>query len=365
MIEEIKNRYSIKDILFILGISPTSFIKTPLKAEKTPSLKIYYKTDTFKDYSANIGGDQIGLYAHMRQISNADAIKELHKRDAPITIRKRKEKQSFEFLGKEEKELFEERAAIMEYHGNITRETAEKFAYQSVYQHRQNLQQLIFQTFYEYEMQELDSLIIEYLLIKRRISEESIKKFRLFTIKNPKKTIEFLKSSFAEYELKISGLFVEDYFIFQKYRLVIPYIENEKIVYMRVRYFDREANNGSNAKYKSLFNISQTLPMKRFYNLDLLKTKPKEILITEGEFDCIIANQLGYASLGIPGVSSFPDKQRELLNDKDIYLLFDSDVPGQKAADDIGIKLSDNANKIVKWKIEKYNDLTEYANANA
>lgn len=105
--------------------------------------------------------------------------------------------------------------------------------------------------------------------------------------------------------------------------------------------------------------------MKRFYNLDLLKTKPKEILITEGEFDCIIANHFGYSALGIAGVSSFPDKQRELLNDKDVYLLFDSDEPGQKAADDIGLKISDYANKIVKWEIENFKDLTEYANANA
>lgn len=212
MIEEIKNRYSIKDILFILGISPTSFIKTPLKDEKRPSLKIYYETDSFKDYSANIVGDQIDLYAHLRQISNADAIKELHKRVAPITIENRKEKQSFEFLGKEEEEVFEERASIMEYHGNIKRETAEKFAYQSVFQHRRNVQQLIFQSLYDYEMQDLDSLIIEYLLIKRKISEESINKFKLFTIKNPIKTIEFLKSSFTEYELKISGLFVTGFF---------------------------------------------------------------------------------------------------------------------------------------------------------
>jgi len=365
MIKDIKNRYSIKDILFILGISPASVIKTPLKDEKTPSLKLYFDTNSFFDYSANIGGDQIDLYAHLRQISNADAIEELHKRVAPITIAKRKEKYSFEFLGKEEDEVFEERAAIMEYEGNIKRETAEKFAYQSVFQHRQNVQQLIFQSLYEYEMQDLDSVIIEYLLIKRTINEENIKKFRLFTIKNPKKTITFLKSSFSDYELKISGLFSKGFFIFQKYRLVIPYIENRKITYLRARYFDKDANNSKNPKYKSLFNISKTLPMKRFYNLDLLKTKPKEILITEGEFDCIIANQFGYSALGIAGVSAFPDRQIELLNNKDVYLMFDSDGPGQKAADDIGLKISDYANKIVNWKIENYKDLTEYANANS
>ena len=364
-INEIKNSYSIKDILFLLGIPPTSYIRTPLKDEKTPSLKIYYETDSFNDFSANVGGDQINLYAHLRQISNADAIRELSKRNAPITVAKREEKQSFKFLGKEEEELFEERAAIMQYHGNIKKETAEKFAYQSIFQHRQHIQQLIFQSLYEYETQDLDSLIIEYLLIMRKISEESIKLFRLFTIKNPKKTIAFLKSSFSDYELKISGLFSKGFFIFQKYRLVIPYIENRKITYLRARYFDKDANNGKNPKYKSLFNISKTLPMKRFYNLDLLKTKPKEILITEGEFDCIVANQFGYSALGIAGVSAFPDRQIELLNNKDVYLLFDSDEPGQKAADDIVLKISDYANKIVNWKIENYKDLTEYANANS
>jgi DNA primase len=222
----------------------------------------------------------------------------------------------------------------------------------------------IFQALYRFEQDHLDEFIFKYLITNRKITEGSISKFNLFNLKNPDKTIEFLKDKFSDYELLVSGLFVANQFIFKKHRLIIPYLEHGKIIYLRARYFDRNHDNGRHPKYKSLSNASGTLGGKRFYNVDVLENTTPEILILEGEFDTIIASQLGYPAIGIPGVSSFPDKQIELLRNRGIILLFDNDDPGQNTANKIGQTLSNIANSVEKWILPKpYKDLTEYANA--
>lgn len=363
-IERLKNHFSIKDILFILGIPTTKNIKTPLKNEKNPSLRIYYDTNTFCDYSASVSGDQLELYAYLRQIPKSMAIEELVKRIQPVKKMPRKLESEFKFLAQLERDLFEERASIMEYEGNAMKCVAEKLSYESIYNYRREIQKSIFQALYEFELNDIDDTIVKYLIVDRKMSETSISKFKLFTIKNPRNTIQYLRDKFSDYELLVSGLFVADHFIFKKHRLIIPYVERGMIRYIRARYFDKDHNNGKYPKYKSVGNVSRTLEGKRFYNVDVLDNHISEILLLEGEFDTIIASQFGYPAIGIPGVSSFPEKQIELLQNLDVCILFDNDDPGKKTAIKVAQILTETARSIKKWKLpQSYKDLTEYANA--
>lgn len=90
MIEEIKNRIRIIDLANSYGMKPdkNGFIKSIYKEEKTPSLKIYEKTNTFYDFSTQRGGDVINFYADLKRISVRDAINELSQASGISTMKK-------------------------------------------------------------------------------------------------------------------------------------------------------------------------------------------------------------------------------------------------------------------------------------
>lgn len=371
MIDQIKNRVSIIDLLGRLGIKVNSsgFIKSIYKDEKTASMKIYPSTNSFYCFATNQGGDLIKFYADYYSIDLKTAIGELKDiaglSDVETELKpvKKPIEQKYNLLNSE-KEIFEERAAVFEYENKLDRATAENYAFNSVLNYRKNIQINIYDSLYSYSNSlGFDDSVYEYLTGKSRgLNKKNIEKFKLFSVTDCSKTIQFLKDNFSRDELLISGLFKNKYFLFTKHRLIIPYIEAGKIVYLRARYFYQNNPKPINTgKYIGLNNWSGTLTSKRFFNIDLLKSLVpfSDLIITEGEFDCILANQKGFDALGIAGVSSFPKDNINLIRNFNLYFLYDSDEAGQKAIFELSKIIDKPFNSI---KLKNYKDFTEYCN---
>lgn len=190
---------------------------------------------------------------------------------------------------------------------------------------------------------ELDQDSQTYLTSQSRgLTDRTIKQFGIFSIKDYKKTREFLLSKFSLEILKELVLFdSKNRFGFTKNKIIIPVIEDGKIIALRGRYFDRGISNPdiTNArytypKYKSTAGVEAKL-----FNGDILKTLKKgdRVYLCEGEFDTMILQQHGKNAVGVLGVSNYNDGTIKKLNDFDLIIAFDNDEQGRRHA----LKISD------------------------
>jgi DNA primase len=193
---------------------------------------------------------------------------------------------------------------------------------------------------------------------KRGLTEDTIKRFRLFAINKPQEVIKELKEVCSMEELLKAGLFDTgsngEYFKFKDYPVVIPYIEGEDIVYIKARRLDSK-----NPKYMQVKGLS--IPL---FNRDILKTmdKTKPLYICEGEFDTMITAQNGFNAVGVVGVNGLKPEIVEELVGFNVYLAFDNDKAGQTAIKEIANKLI-LAGVTVMGQIdlpEGVKDLTDY-----
>ncbi|MDP3150249.1 MAG: toprim domain-containing protein [Ignavibacteria bacterium] len=372
-IEEIKNRLPILDLLYKLGITPnkSGFIPSIYKKDITPSLKIYPKSNSYFCFATNKGGDVISFYSDFYKIDMKQTVKELSsicgisslhfsEREKLEIVSEDHTRNPFEMLSNE-KEIFEERKNIIATETGLSEKDSGLLAFRELLENRKTIQSNIFTAFYNYSISNgYEEQAYTYLISsKRGLTERSLKQFKIFTIHSGNKSISFLKDSFTKDEISISGLFSKNYFLFSKHRIVIPYIENGRIVYLRGRYFFEGKTTPENSgKYIGCNNWSLTLSPKRFFNFDLLQTlKPFEpLLICEGEFDAITAVQNNINTIAIAGVSNFPKDQIKLLKYFNIFLSFDNDIAGEKATKEIS-SLFEQPVKVIKLKYHK--DLTE------
>ena len=236
-------------------------------------------------YSVGRGGDVINFYANVKNIDNTEAIKLLSTELGLKNNGNGKIKVQDIKLELSEKRKIEIYTALEKYCG------------------------------------EPDDIALNYLTgTKRGLTIDTIKKFRLFSIGNIKCTIDFLLENYTLYELQACGLFNEKgRFVFSKHNLIIPYLKDDEIIYLRGRYLPTE-NNDIDNKYIGLYGQKA----KRIFNIDSLKdlNEGTEIIICEGEFDTIRAEQAGYISIGIPGVNNYPENLNEVIKDYEIIYLF-------------------------------------------
>ena len=383
MIEEIKNRINVKDLVSELGIKiyRNDFIYSIYKTERTPSLKIYPETNSFYCFSTGQGGDVIKFYADYKRIELKEAVKELairagldlgrseksrlhsfsngqvEARSKKKIMQKRIEKRVT--ILKSEIDFFEERAGIYEYMFKSDRRQAELRAIGDLMKERKEKQNLIYESLEKF-CYGVDDETYDYLTGKERgLTLETIKRFRLFSIKDLKLTNEYLKDCFSEDELIISGLINKNgKLVFTYHKLIIPYLENNKIVYLRGRIIQPSTEL---SKYISLSNYAGNLSLKRFYNVNTLKRimENERLIVCEGEFDTMIMEQEGYAAIGIPGVTNIPAEQIGTIKKYDLYIAFDNDEAGATAMQKI-VKLVNRPIKGIKLK--HHNDLTELIN---
>jgi DNA primase len=379
---EIKSRVSILDLLTRLGIpvNKSGFIFSIYKKENTPSLKLYPQKNSYYDYAAGKGGDIFNFYMDYFSVPFSQAVSEISNLfGLPVTSDFPQYTKStstpsagnkpqllprsevFELLPNEYPaflEITDTFAVAYDYPPQV----AEQFAKSEILKIRSVTQKKIFRALYEYCLSYTQTYapFWDYLQgPQRKLTRETIITSKLFV--TPPYVIEYLIANYSHDELFISGLFNrKGGFVFTSHRLIIPYLENGEIVYLRGRILPIEETNppATISKYISLSNFSGTLSSKRFYNSDVLQTKTNEnsLVITEGEFDCMIAAQNGIRAIGIPGTGNFPTAEINTLSGNKIFLCFDNDDAGSAAIEKIAPLFPYPVKQI---KLHNAKDLTE------
>jgi len=338
VIQQIKSKINIYELCRIAAIEIVNHkAKSIHKAEKTPSLHIYPGGETYHDFSSGNGGDVIDFYQALYNLDKSTAIKELAKL-AGIDGSKQEYREKVKLpviektdhlkaMSEEEHFFYEERAAL----------SNEKQALHETKILRLHRNQEVFEELFNYcQRYNKEFFFSQYLHVKRNIAFEFIKKFKLFYIHNYFEVNNHLKKQFAIADLRRVGLFNDNgNLIFAKHRIIIPYLSNGQIVYLRARYFVPDEISESkkiSVKYIGLKNDALGVnTAKRLYNLDTIKKmfEFERIFITEGEFDAIIMEQMGFNCVAIPGVGNLPEKQLERLLKSQHVICVDNDEAGR------------------------------------
>lgn len=105
--------------------------------------------------------------------------------------------------------------------------------------------------------------------------------------------------------------------------VTIPYMVAGNIVAIRGRAWPYDSNS-KRPKYKTCGGSKA-----RLFNSDVT-WHHDEVVVTEGEFDALILQQMGYPAVGVPGANTWQDGWDAYLKDKRrIWLVFDRDPAGE------------------------------------
>jgi len=401
LITEIKYRCRIDDLISKLSIergrksTKGFFIKSIYKDEKTPSLQVNCVEDTYYCFATGKGGDVIQFYQDFYRIEKSAAIKELaqlygiadnlftNKREAAAPIAERKK--LFEMvpmallnaLTPAERLIFEQefdKIYLRDMEIEVTDDFRKQFdakmdiILKPVREHRLKRNKEIFAEFRSYcNSLDGDLPFYHYLVEKRRLDVRKLMAFKLFYVIDYWKVNNHLKKAFPAEDLRRAGLLSEKgNLIFYNHRLIIPYLHNGEIVYMRGRYFDVKNNYEPPEKMSKYIGLTNDAldcnRAKRFYNTDVLNTmlKFEKLLIVEGELDAIAGETLGFNTIAIPGANNIPSVNRfKKLLDFNITICGDNDEAGNAMADklkDLFIGLNKEIT-IKKLKSKDINDL--------
>jgi len=336
LVDDIKDQLNIIDLARQAGLELKKQSNRLYKARcifhndnKTPNLFFYPDTNTFKCFACGKHGDVINFYAELHHISNEQAIKELKNTtnsNRSAYIHKIKP----EIKTEDYTPVFE---SLKNFCGELTTES------------------------------------LKYLTgDKRGLAEETIKQFKIFDIKDYKETKNFLTKNFDESKLKDAGILdSRNRFAFTKNKIVIPLIEDNKIVSLRARFFDKGIDDPKQLKIRT-YTYPKYLSLKgisgRFFNADRLKqtTVGGRLYLCEGEFDTMAAEQNGLAAIGLLGVSNYSKEMIKQLKAFDLIICLDNDEPSKKQA----YKIADFFREAVGREAKINNlpkgtkDLTEY-----
>jgi archaellum biogenesis ATPase FlaH len=138
------------------------------------------------------------------------------------------------------------------------------------------------------------------------------------------------KEGFKFSDMVTTGLVKENGNDFLRNNITIPYHVSGNCVLIR----------GKEIGGKYLTPSGQK---SRLYNSDSL-INANEVIAAEGEFDALVAEQLGFSAVGVPGANTWQDSWDGLFTDvRRLYLLFDPDEAGRRGADKIHQRMSPRA----------------------
>lgn len=323
--------------------------------EKKASLTFYADTNTFNCFACQAHGDAINFYAKRHDLTNREAIKQLAGQLGLQT--------SFRGLKRAD------RADLIAIGGQTGLKSigeALKGVEKQLKRHQTD-PDTIYRALKEF-CGELDDKSQTYLTSQSRgLTDETIKKFGIFSIKDYKKAKEFLLSKFKLETLQDLVLINrrQNRFLFTMHPIIIPVIEDGKIKAIRGRFFykgfsdpDVFTKTYTYGKYQSTAGVAN-----RLFNGDILKTlkKGERVYLCEGEFDTMILEQHGKHAVGVLGVSNYEDDTIKRLNDFDLVIAFDNDEQGRKEALKISnIFYKQTGREVIREKLpEGIKDITE------
>ena len=273
----------------------------PFHKEKTPSCKINEDQDSFYCFGCGVKGDIFTIYTDLYNYNFIDAVKELSQQ-AGVSIDFENTKQS-----KQEDKINE----ILEltclwFEKNLDGKAAE---------------------------------VCNNYLLKRKLTSDTIKKFRLGYSKNSESSLyELLKSkNYTDNDLLQSNVVkldknkkIRDFFY---KRLIFPIFNSQS----KVVGFGGRSLDGTNPKY--INSPESKIFQKRniLYNLNIAKNisrKKKNLLICEGYMDVISLNQNGVESVVAPLGTALTEAQLLLAWKYCLKptIMFDGDAAGLRAS---------------------------------
>mgnify|MGYP006279156361 CR=1 FL=1 len=274
----------------------------PFHNEKTPSFVVSPDKQIFHCFGCGEGGDIISFLMKYRNISFIEAIKELAER-SNITLPEDDDYNEEKY--REKNELFK-----------LNRDAA----------------------LYFYKNLQSNKRALKYLK-KREINIKTIKRFGLgYSNTDWEDLLNFLKKKgYKEDIIYKAGLIIQrknktGYFDRFRDRIIFPIINSRnKVIGFGGRVLDNSQPKYMNSPDTPVFNKGYNL-----YGINILKNSSIDrVLLVEGYMDVISLNKYGInyavASLG----TALTNKQAKLLKrySKDIYICYDSDKAGLRAAE--------------------------------
>jgi DNA primase len=136
--------------------------------------------------------------------------------------------------------------------------------------------------------------------------------------------LTLLSVNLSEENLRAAGLMTQHgRFLFGDHKLLLFYFDGDRPVYVQARDLTGEAH----CKELSLAGLRSPVP----YNVDALANSPETVMVCEGAIDTLSAVQLGYAAVGVPGVTGFRDEWFPLFRGiRRVTIVFDNDEAGRR-----------------------------------
>jgi DNA primase catalytic core len=181
--------------------------------------------------------------------------------------------------------------------------------------------------------------VIEIFLRDRGISPQSLEKFKIGFAPSNDELVNYLLDSrrFRPSDVLDAGVLKRDrhgkLFPFFWNRVIFPFLKDGRVVYLTGRSVNQTEPRYLNLPAGEFFR-------KTIYNAEALRSAAKDIYITEGIIDCILAEQTGFSAIALAGMVANDDLAK-LLNDKKVYIAFDSEESGagQKGAEKLASDL--------------------------
>ncbi len=185
----------------------------------------------------------------------------------------------------------------------------------------------------DYYFNKLDKDALSYLMDGRGLSLELIEQNKLGVAKEGLNS-HLLSLNFTIDEIQSTGLVWDtgkDFF--NDGTIIIPYFDQGECVQLRGR--DRKAKKN---KYKTPPGQAGLL-----FNTDTLHDA-EEVIITEGEFDALVLEDLGYNAVGVPGSRAFKGEWGRFFSEaRRVYVAFDNDDAGREGSESVASHLGAKA----------------------
>ena len=188
-----------------------------------------------------------------------------------------------------------------------------------------------------------------YLRIERGLSDQTIEKLR-FGWADGGVLKHLMDKGFSPEEVKDTGLVNLHGFDFFQAKITIPYIE---------------WGNTTTIRGKELGGKYLSLPGSRaqLYGVDAVRGE-ETVVLTAGEFDCALLQQLGFAAVGVPGENIWKPEWTETLDEaRRIYVVFDNDAAGRAGSEKVAKELGPRSRVVEMPKAsagQKKIDVTEW-----
>lgn len=293
-------------------------IHCPFHDDKTPSLVLYPKTNTYHCFGCGKHGDLIDFYASMSHQEYAAAMHEL----------------AFNYLPDYRPELYK-RGHLKKIQSVAPTEKIMVPQDTKVYRY-QRLHSAIYEDFQRVCEQQPGNESWEEArdyLLSRGFTGKTLRDFRIFVVHDYDTVQAHLRNTYPMVDLQESGLFNErGNLIFYRHPILIPYYRGGRIVYLQGRVIGTPVAD-ENGRQPSRYQFLSGVPVELF-NADILEKMKtgRMVYLTEGAFDCMTLVQHGLPAVSLGSATTFKKEWAKLFRRVEVCFYFDNDKAGQKAA---------------------------------